>query len=446
MRRHSFQEHSLQEAHAFHRTILQVLQRAGAQWTPDPFASQQMAGNWSCPCGRSFTSPQGLRSHQRLAHGNFCLEHRFLSGATCPSCRKFFWTTQRLQQHLAYVPRRTGINPCYHDLVERNYMVNYEPIKRAPALAGINRADSLLTEGPFLLPDTQADNLRQQYEQELHELECLEETIGPYSTEDAQARDTFSELHEAITQWFEDFKTCGFDHRLAPSLDDVWLNIAEDLVINDHEHAAFLIMYWGENYLQPILDTWLDGQAEKLVEDSFASVTQDFPRSHRHVRISTLKRLLTSIDDTPARRPHRPVRRGAANHRERQEAQEEIFSLYQTQEGWQTSLRQVEWSTTPPEQDVPTINEVAVKPHFLVASLQREKETRRYSRAPPAMGRNVGLHRDSLVTGHYEGGHIAATISGSPCETFSAARAQPPPQELLDQGVTWPRPLRSFRA
>ena len=467
LRRHSFQEQSLQEAHALHRTILQVLQQAGAQWSPDPFASQTMAGNWSCPCGRSFTSPQGLRSHQRLAHGNFCLEHRFLSGATCPSCRKFFWTTQRLQQHLAYVPRRTGINLCYHDLVERNYTVDYEPITRAPALAGINRADSLLTEGPFLLPDKQADNLRKQYEQELHELESLEETIGPYSTEDAQARDTFSELHEAITQWFEDFKASGFDHSRAPALDDVWLNIAEDLVIKDHEHAAFLIMYWGANHLQPILDTWLDGQAEKLVEDSFASVTQDFPRSIRHVRISALKRLLTSNGDIPARYPHRPVRRGAANHRERQEAHEEIFSLYQTQEEWQTSLRQVEWSTTPPEQDVPTINEVAVKPHFLVAHLfsGRRRPGDIHEHLQRWAGKsgctvtvlsldtaNSGWYGDlnyesatwGRLTELYEGGHIAATISGSPCETFSAARAQPPPQELLDQGVTWPRPLRSF--
>ena len=185
------------------------------------------------------------------------------------------------------------------------------------------------------------------------------------------------------------------------------------------------------------------------------------------MRISTLKRLLTSNGDIPARYPHRPVRRGAANHRERQEAHEEIFSLYQTQEEWQTSLRQVEWSTTPPEQDVPTINEVAVKPHFLVAHLfsGRRRPGDIHEHLQRWAGKsgctvtvlsldtaNSGWYGDlnyesatwGRLTELYEGGHIAATISGSACETFSAARAQPPPQELLDQGVTWPRPLRSF--
>ena len=48
------------------------------------------------------------------------------------------------------------------------------------------------------------------------------------------------------------------------------------------------------------------------------------------------------------------------------------------------------------------------------------------------------------LTELYEGGHIAATISGSPCETFSAARAQDPPADLVAAGIKWPRPLRSF--
>ena len=43
----------------------------------------------------------------------------------------------------------------------------------------------------------------------------------------------------------------------------------------------------------------------------------------------------------------------------------------------------------------------------------------------------------------YTQGCIAATISGSPCETFSAARAQPPPADL-DGSIRWPRPLRSY--
>ena len=297
--------------------------------------------------------------------------------------------------------------------------------------------------------------------------QSLEESIGPYPTDDAQANEVFEETTEAVAQWFEDFQACGCDPRKAPSLDNVWLNVAEELAISDHEHAAFLLMHWGEHYLQPLLETWLDGQAEKLVEDSFASITQEFPRSRRQTRIQTLVRLLANPNAAQARRPHRPVRRGAANQRERQEAREEIHSLYQTQEEWQENLRQAEWSTTPTEKDVPTINEVAVRPHFLVVHLfsgrRRPGDIHEHlqswaSRAGCTMTvlsldtANSGWYGDlnfesatwGRLTELYEGGHIAATISGSPCETFSSARAQPPPQELLDQGVTWPRPLRSF--
>ena len=43
-----------------------------------------------------------------------------------------------------------------------------------------------------------------------------------------------------------------------------------------------------------------------------------------------------------------------------------------------------------------------------------------------------------------KGGHIAAGVAGSPCETFSAARGNPPPDDIPDEvRRRWPRPLRS---
>ena len=44
-----------------------------------------------------------------------------------------------------------------------------------------------------------------------------------------------------------------------------------------------------------------------------------------------------------------------------------------------------------------------------------------------------------------EKGHVAATICGAPCETFSAARHVAPPADLSEaEKHRWPRPLRSF--
>ena len=45
------------------------------------------------------------------------------------------------------------------------------------------------------------------------------------------------------------------------------------------------------------------------------------------------------------------------------------------------------------------------------------------------------------LAGSLRTGLVAATISGHPCETFSAARWNPPPQEFKHRN--WPRPLRT---
>ena len=84
VKRYRLQEQTMQEAHMFHRQILRALTDAGAGWNVDPFAANQQDPLWKCACGRAFSTPQGLSSHRRKAHGIFSLEHGFL----CPSCHK----------------------------------------------------------------------------------------------------------------------------------------------------------------------------------------------------------------------------------------------------------------------------------------------------------------------------------------------------------------------
>ena len=72
--------------------------------------------------------------------------------------------------------------------------------------------------------------------------------------------------------------------------------------------------------------------------------------------------------------------------------------------------------------------------HFQVLSLD--------TAVAPFLG---DLHPTSQSCQHlfqlYRAGRIAATIAGSPCETFTEARHTPPPEDY--QGKRWPRPLRS---
>ena len=455
LKRHRLQERTLQEAHMFHRQILHVLRDAGATWTMDPFEHHQQDQLWRCSCGRTFTTPQGLSTHKRKAHGVFSVEHNFLSGATCPSCCRFLWSTQRLQQHLAYVPRGTVINKCFHDLKECGFYTDYDPTPRPSQVNGLNRADYLVTSGPFLLPDRRTTDQFATYQEELETLRQQHAMLSKFDLSSDTAVQLMAQLTEVTDKWFAGFLQGGaHDEDLTP-LDESWIDALEDLATLDAEFAMATFLHWGDQSLPEQLSMWLDGRAEVLVEDNFYRMARELPRFARTTRIAELERI-TRGGDGPhieARRPHRPVRRGTANQAERQETREGIACLYQTQTEWQQHLRDLDWVAHPPAMTVPAIGRLRAKPNFLIVHLFSGR--RRSGDIHARLQEWASVHdctltvlsldtADSLWCGdlRYEGttwtklielysnGHVAATISGSPCETFSAARAQPPREEL----------------
>ena len=310
IRRHQLQEACMQEAHALHRNILSILRNGGAAWSPDPFAIQSQDRTYECPCGRSFSTPQGLSSHKRLAHNIFSLEHQFLAGATCPSCHTYLWTTQR-QQHLAYVPRGTGINLCYHDLKERNFFTEYDPVKSPASLRGINRIDALTTAGPFLPPDAQDVERKILLQTELDELETQEAQSGTFCLDDDLAVTTFRALDECTARWLEAFQAGGHRADLTPSLQEQWSEVLQTRVPTRQEHSDVLFLHWGNRILPEVMATWMDGQAEEIVDTDFYKMAHELPRSCRMVRMQTIRRLLAPRPSAP-RLPHRPTRRGSA--------------------------------------------------------------------------------------------------------------------------------------
>ena len=124
-RRHLHQEGLLEQARTYYRKFFKILTDAGAKFAPDPFVAPDCDLPHECPCGRTFSTGQGLAVHKRKAHGIFSCERPFLQGATCPQCMRYFWTTQRLQQHLAYIPKKLGYNSCFHALQAMQWLQGY---------------------------------------------------------------------------------------------------------------------------------------------------------------------------------------------------------------------------------------------------------------------------------------------------------------------------------
>ena len=93
----------------------------------------------------------------------FSVEHQFLQGCACLHCGKFLWSTQRLQQHLAYIPKALGYNPCFHALQSQARQVPDCRVDEGctTSFAGLHRRDCLQTEGPAISPCTVQDIQRE---------------------------------------------------------------------------------------------------------------------------------------------------------------------------------------------------------------------------------------------------------------------------------------------
>lgn len=105
--KHKLQEEIMLDAQTFHKAILQGLREVGAAFTPDPgnHVEADRRELHPCDCGRVFHSKQGLALHRWKSHGQHAPEHEFVTGATCLACMRYFWSSNRLAMHLAYIPR-----------------------------------------------------------------------------------------------------------------------------------------------------------------------------------------------------------------------------------------------------------------------------------------------------------------------------------------------------
>ena len=309
-RRHLVQEQTMEQVKQYHRTFFKTLRSSGANFWPDPFAMTGSDLTYSCACGRAFSTGQGLATHKRKAHGIFSPEHQFLQGATCPHCLKFFWSTQRLQQHLRYIPRKLGYNACYAALLAAGYATDYEAVPRPRHVQGLQRVETQPTFGPHMRQATLHDKALDKWGSELAELEAEDEVMVVPRNQETTIVALHGQWTQVTTTWFMDFTLRNYDPALSKNLPDLWIDVfvKQEDDIEDWLQDAFLD--WGSVALPDVLSTWEDGEAEILVETEYYRFIVDFPRYQRQTRISELRRLLAqpTVPYEPSQQPHRAPR------------------------------------------------------------------------------------------------------------------------------------------
>eukprot|EP00438_Fugacium_kawagutii_P029959 Skav226341 [mRNA] locus=scaffold3640:86953:89090:+ [translate_table: standard] len=440
-RRHLQQEELMTHAHSLHKTIFRALVTGGAEFQPPLDTMWQLGtektASFPCHCGRMFTTKQGLACHQRLVHDAEGLEKKFLCGSTCPSCLRHFWTTNRLRMHLSYMPRDGSPNICYNNLLQLGYSTDYEVAHLPRQHLGQARCDALQAQGPARDPTPATDRalllLRQQ------ETALEQELRAP-----------------SLDRHWED--------GLRLDLGDSWIALMADYDPQDADWVAFVFIEWGRRWLPDIVEEFVDGFVETYVLEEFNTLMNALPQIHTEEQLSLVQARIRYFESLPIPGPHRPVRRGPANTSERMRAVAVVPRLLRDQVDWQARLRQVVWHTTPRADLIPMVQIGDASPMFLIVHLFAGRRrvgdmhchlTRlaQEGQMPvlilsldtaisPVLG-DLTSTSDTWqkLTELYSEGMVSATMLGSPCETFSSARHQPPPDDIPVS--SWPRPLRS---
>ena len=465
--------------HGLHRDFMKVFSEAGAEFQGGLSDYGIPLTMYTCTCGRDFTTPQGLATHKRKTHGLFSLERPLVCGVTCASCLRFFWTKQRLHQHLSYVSRRTGLNACFQDLMRRGYTVDaIEPHaidsmtiagpRPPPGVAGLHRINCLQAQGPLPEARNQQATHLEAARCQVQLLECEIQNIATPSDAETRGKIFQESFSQDTRDWFSRFQEAGHDPDLIHELPDIWMAKLFDLAEEFSDWFAHVFIEWGNHGLQDVISELLDGEAEFLIEEAFTDLIYLFPYQDQLTRLAhqraVVRRLEASYCDIF---PHRPVKVGTANPIERRRTDQQVVSLFEQHADWLQDLHKLRWKTHFQDRGLPRLHQPSDLPHFLIVHLfsgrrrQDDIHARLHHWAETFGFRVTILSLDTAIAPYvgdlrirsitwttllelYRLGVVAATISGSPCETFSAARHhQPDEAELETAGKHWPRPLRS---
>eukprot|EP00435_Cladocopium_sp_Y103_P009264 s426_g2.t1 len=448
--RYLTQEETAHHVLRMHQDIKRLCIQHGAQFDQPLPCSASLPDAFPCSsCSRSFSTVQGLNAHVWKAHGIISEERKFVYSGVCECCRKCFWTSQRLQQHLRY--SRSKPDGCYAWLVK-----HYDPLS-APlpvTLPDIHR-------GQFRLPWTFASGPIQhslttcwmrRHDREWH---AWKEAWTHAGFSEELSASFCQEVHAALTAstraWLEDVDS---------DLSWIWCELIEqyaDRGDDVHYQAMWAFALWGRYEMYDVIDTVDDVEHKAHIEDHYLQLTNDLPVADLLDQLERLQRAVPPASVSQSLPVTLPDRRLSAPLEPWQGAYPQVTELLKP-------IINPEVLSWPDVKGIP-VCELENGQHVLII-LHLFSGRRRADDCHDWVHRLIGqffpdfgvmmLSLDTAVGGDLcdlldgpslaslhrlvDAGLVAGVLSGPPCETWSAARhLQPPPDSLR----RWPRPLRS---
>ena len=479
--KHLLQEKGMAQVFHWHRQIFDLLDKTGFKFSPDPLREDDRIsmGGKICHCGRVFTTGQGLQLHKAKAHGEFAPEHDFVTGATCTVCKRYFWSSQRLQQHLAYIPRggRNGAyNRCFAELARQGGDPSqFTRVAIPDSSRGWNRRDSLPVEGPDWNPPSAAHAEVQALQQQTEKASLDLQTFGIDTAPEEPFQAIFlEELTRMTRTWFDSFDSDTPSHIARGQLQDAWISALDNTTSEDAQELprGHLLAFerWGQQALPDLMAEWMDGYAEDYADKAFADLLTGLDGYQELLRFRALEQryhaAVYKAEQTVQPKPHRVPKNRQVPKAAPGRTKTPIRSHFANQDAWIEGLRQIECVQHPDLRDTaPRLKTVAGKPHYIVVHLfsGRRRDTDFHAHLhrlfanfeaqltvlslDTAVSKQFGdLTVGSETWRHlvplYEKGLVCATLVGAPCETWSEARHTEAPEDDAS-GKFWPRPLRS---
>ena len=275
VRRFCLQQCTIQEVVQGHRRIFQWCTEHGAIFAPLE-GDNALPGEYPCDlCSRTFHSAQALQGHRWRWHNVFSEERRYVYDAICRGCGQCWWTPQRLQQHLRYSRKQSG--GCF-DIVRRYYAPLQTPVKfHIPHdLQHVHRLPKCQVAGP--MQEQLVPLWRQRQLAKLQELFDIGKEKGyALLAEDEQCHATDEAFTSATIRWAH---ASGEDTSLG--IDDLqlaWQDVVLKARTPTDPEGLMALFHWGRTCMYDLVQTEFGDNPDVLtdVEAAFLEIAEVSP-------------------------------------------------------------------------------------------------------------------------------------------------------------------------